>query len=443
MKNRRIISFILAAIMIFALLPIVSFAAPADVASFAQLKAALENPEVTQIRLINNIQMEKDKDITISPFKTSLVIEGNNHYLFQAESSKSSYSIQFDSSKSAIRNILIKDLIIYGRSKSGLIYIPTCSRYSDFTVTFDNIDYNGPELIRAKYSNVVIKDSNILVIPGYNDVTGYLAETANTTLEGTVVINKESPSSFRTLFAVATKGSMIIAQGADVTINNNTIGSTLRTSGFVFFARGSCAMRFENYSKFTYNGTSSFTFGCDTGTVYVGENANVNILIDGNIFFNEGLISVRDAMIVDNNSTFKIIAANNNNLFPVIECQNRSTIMFNSPREVLIYNASTKACNRGLAIGNTLNMDIRYNSINRLEYWIQNSTPYYNLRTPNYNWQNSSFSAAFNAYSTLCTGVSKSATTSSYMGLTPWTTNTSALKNVNVIRIAGRSYIEI
>ena len=426
--------------MIFVLMPVSGFAAPASVSDFKAFQAALENPDVTEINFSGNIYMEKNKNITISPKKTALTINGNGYQLVQAESQSSSYAIQFDSSKSAVKEINVINVNITGTNKKGLIYIPNSSAYKDFAVNFFNVNYNGPELINARYSTVNIAYSTITVQPGSNDTTGYVAEGMNINLAGNVTINKQVASCCRTLFYVSHKGTLAIVDRANVNINNNDMDAKVsKKSGFAYFASCTSSLYFGNYSTFNYSGVSAFTYGCDIGEVYIGEYAKVNVLLKGDLYSCSGMLGIKNGMWVDKSAELNLIAANNTKAYPVVEFKNKAALIINNPKEILIYNAAAKAESHGLAIHNPCIMVLSYNYVNAIDYWVKNTTPYNALRNPDYNFSNAGGSQ-FSATLGMSAGKVKTISTTGYNGATPFTS--ANLKDVNVVRISSITYID-
>jgi hypothetical protein len=114
----------------------------------------------------------------------------------------------------------------------------------------------------------------------------------------------------------------------------------------------------------------------------------------------------------------------------------KANLNFNRPRTVLLYNSATSKCDYGLAIGACGESDINYNNITRLEYWIGNKAPATALGGATYVWANAG-STSYSALSRVLCGKAKLAQTTSYSGATPFTTATTSLSNVNVIRIGG------
>ena len=439
--KKRVLSLVLALTIVFLLMPANVFAAE-TVVNFDQFKLALENPSVDVIVLGANIKIEKEKPIVISPYKTSLTVYGNGFQIIQDESTKCSYALQYDASKAYMQDMIFNDLYLSGYTRKGFLYAPNNPKNSNFTITFNKVVYDGPELAKAKYSNVVLNDCIVNMTPGYTDSAGYLVDATNITLSGNVIINKQVASSYRTLFYVYNKGSITVAKYANVSIQNITEEKCAKKAGFANFMSCQTKLIFDDYCYFDYTGVTAFAYGCEIGEVYVGKFAYVNIIVSGDIYSCNGLLGVKKSLIVDNAAKFYIIASTNTKAYPVIKFVNLSSMIYNSPREVLIYNASWKTNCNGLAAYVPCSFNVSYNGIKSVEYWVLSRSPYYNLQTPTYTFSNGAAGGAFDVSygmnSPLFGSYSlKTMVSNNYTGSTPFTA--ASLKDVNVIRIMGGS----
>ncbi|MCL2057812.1 MAG: hypothetical protein FWH01_01975 [Oscillospiraceae bacterium] len=438
--KKRVVSMLLVCSILFLMLPANVFAAE-TVTNFAQLKAALENPSIDVINFGANIAMERDRNIIISPNKTGLTINGNGYQLVQNDYLSGSYAIQFDCSKSNIQHMVFNNLYLSGQTRKGFLNIPNNPRNPDFTVVFNNVKYDGPELISARYSNVVLNNCEILVTPTTTDANGYFVTGTNITLSGDVKFTKQSETSNRTLFYVYNKGALTIASRANVVIQNETDQRVAKKAGFANFMTSVTKLVFEDYSSFEYYGTSAFLYGADVGEVHVGRSANVFILVVGNLSNTNGLLGIKSSMTVNNEARVYIIAASNTNAYPVIRIAGASSFTFNSPREVLIYNASWKTNGNGLAIYVPTAFTFTFNDIREVDYYQLSRSPYNSLGTPTYRFANdngSMYSVSYGMNSPLFSAYSLKVLSSyRYTGSTPFTS--ASLKDMNIIRISNRS----
>jgi hypothetical protein len=435
--SKRFIALFIILSMALSVFPQLIFAAgPTEVSSFAQLKAALEDPKVTEILLLSNINLEK-KTVTINPNKASLVIDGNGKTIFEADSLSQCYTLYL-SSKKSLRDITLKNATIIGRNYYGLITIADCSPFSDVTLTYENVTYVGPQMVWARYSNLVLRNCDITVAPGHANAQQQVAEARNVRLEGFVQVTKAQPANCASLFEIDHSGSMTIAAGANVAIANNAGGSKTATSAFICVPTCNTNLIFEDGCIFTYAGYNAFRYGSALENVYVGKNSRVTISINGNIHDSGGLLYVKGNMMVDTGADFRMHALSNNTYYPVINLYNKAMLTVDNPRMVLIYNSSTKACNEGLAISSNCNATVSYNNIRVLEHWIKNTNPPTALGTPTFMWNNFVWNNYRVMFSLYC-GKTKTVLPQGYSGVTAFDLKTANFIDVNVIRINGVS----
>ena len=438
--KRRIISLFIICAMVFALLPVSGFAAQGDVSTFAELKAALADATTTYIKLQSDIQILKEC-IAINPVKPSLTIDGNGKTIIQADSSTCEYVLQLKK-EGAIRSILIKDLYITGKSKYGFIYVPSDDDFANVTITFDHVNYTGPELVKARYCNIIIEGGNYVVAPGHCDTDGYLVDGRNITLKGVVMIDKQIPASCRVMFRVNKYGTLMIAEHANVCAENNTkVVSKCSKSGFAKFEYCKSAFIVGYNASLKYTGVNSFIYGCDIDFVEIRENANLDVTVLGNIY-PSAMLEVDNFMTVKRGAVLKMIAIENENKKPVIRLDySKGLLLFDNPAFVLLSNNSGKKSCHGLALGNVCSQLIQYNGVYSVEYWVQNDSPV-GAAGPaapaTYRFANdindyNMFSAAVLMH---C-GDFKCASTSGYFGSLPFNKTTHSLKNTNVLRIYG------
>jgi len=434
--KKRFISLLLVFSIVLILIPVKGFAAPGDVSNFAEFKAALEDPNVIYINLTNSFSMGTNP-VIINANKSSLVVNGNGFTISQIATVFSTYSIQLDTSRTNISSVTFQNMSITGAGQRGFMQIPSGAKNSAFSVNFDFINFNGQELIQAKYSDVTIANSNIVVQVGNDDNIKYLAEGLNITLGGLLKITKPNPVSYRTLFYINQQGSLTIAPGAHVDIQNNTLDARVsKKAGFAFFAASTTKLTFGENCWFYYEGINAFMYGYAVGDVVVKNGADVTILISGTIASSDGLLGVNSSMTILPYASFIIAAVNNTNAWPVIRFSHTATFTVDAPLYVLIYNRTQTPLmpsQYGLAISGPLTMTIHYDNVTEVGYYINNTAPYYALLTPTLSFTNDG--GLFSTILSMSGGKVYTIYPLTYNGLTPL--SSANLRDVNVISISG------
>ena len=407
-----------------------------EVINFEQLKKAVENSTDTHIKLAANIQMNK-KGIIINQNKPELVIDGEGYTITDAEENGKCETMYLKTS-GKLKNITMQNVTVKGRNVFGIIAVDDSSKLKDVTLTFINVTYSGPQLTWCEDSSVIIRDCDLTLTSGYWGFVGELVEATHIRLEGDVNIVKNAKGPDE-LFRISREGGgVLVATGANVDVSVNMNIDKKTTSGFVHFQKSNGYLIFEDDSYFNFVGNQHFQQHKDVKQLYIGKNAEVHIKTYGDYKLSYGAFMVQGNMTVEENAVLTILALDNCKGDPVIEFDKTSTLTFNNPKYVFIYNSSTNKCNIGLAIGPECadKINITYSNILSLEYWKFNNRPHDNLNTATYDWRNPTESR-FTATCEIKSKCVKSAKTVDYTGATAFNLTTAALKDINVIRIHG------
>jgi hypothetical protein len=328
-----------------------------------------------------------------------------------------------------------------GRQNRGaFINVSSGSGFRDLVVTFRDIDFFGPALLDATDSSVVLGTGNYTILPGTNGRCDELAEAAHIRLEGNVHIYKDAPGIDEVFRIERADGGITVARDAVVTAVLNRDHRRAHRSGFVHFQRSGGYLRFEEDSFFSFEGNGFFSQHRDKREVTIGARAVVDIRTHGNFKGNYGIFMLRGDMVVEEDAIVHLVALGNTKRAPIIQFDKKiSTLRFNNPEEVFIYNSSTHRKDRGSAIGlegSADSFDIFYNGITTLGYWEENIMPPDNLGPPTYGWQNpdeSAYSVSYRMDRKAVTNLR----TDGYFGPTPFTAKNTHLFDVNVIYIGG------
>lgn len=256
----------------------------ATVYSSAGLKSALENTKVDTVEFANDIAITNSshKKISIAAKRANanLVIDGKGYKFTEwYVSSYSSCVGMILSGSSTVNNITVKNMTIVGGNAYGTIQVSS----SGVTQNFENVTYNGPQMVHNPSGYLNIKDSTITIekAQGKGSVQQELAEVSKVTLEGTVNLSRgnNAGSCAYPLFDLEKSGgSITVADGAQVTVNNSSTG----LSGFV---SGTCSYDFSigNNVTFSYNGFKTFDKSCALSNFTVGSGSKVAIAIGGKL----------------------------------------------------------------------------------------------------------------------------------------------------------------
>ncbi|MDR0490966.1 MAG: hypothetical protein LBH28_06955, partial [Oscillospiraceae bacterium] len=435
---KKIVSIAIVAIMILALFMPASAAPPVTVSNFAQFKTALEDATTTHIVFAGDIQIE-NHGVVINPAKPELVIDGGGYTMTSHYRGSSTPDTLRLTSLKTLKSITLQNMVIVNLNKQGVVHVPDSSSYSDVTVTYNNISMVGAQIIEAKKSIAVFRNCNINLTPFIGNHPSEVAAAAHVRLEGYINIIKDAPGCKMELFHIHAKGGgLSVASGAVVNVEDNVGIGRPKDWGFVKVPYGSCYIRFEDDSKFSYVGNNIFQKGEEISEVYIGRRAEISIRTYGNFFSENGMFSVCGRMTIETGAKVNLLGLGNDKDKPVIWLDKGSELLINNPREVLIYNSYPKSSKDGLAIraDGAKITTFTANNIELLEFWSMNVRAYDSLFGPTREWSNpngSLFSVSVSQKEKKTTSVFYNG----YFGYSPLNAATATLNNVNVIRING------
>ena len=408
-----------------------------EVSTFAQLRAAMENANVTQINLAADITLSRGS-ITLNQNRSHLVVNGNGFTITQHSSNATADVIRLTRGGN-LEEITFQNINIVGRNNSGFITVATGTAFRNVTLTFEGITYTGPQLVRAPDSRVILRDSNLTLSEGHLRKSGELVKASDIFLEGDVDIVNAAGGKGSLFRVFRSGGSFTVLEYANVNVQNAEAGSKTKTSGFVNFSNNNGTFTIAEHSVFNYTGGGTFLSGKPVRSVYIGTVAQVHIETVGTLNKN-GLFNIRGTMTVQEDSVVDIIARDNTRKkTSVIQFAKGGTLEINNPESFFVFNSSRNGGKTGLAIGTgacTGTLRILYNEIESLEYWRLNSRPHTDLDEATFDWRNNN-GEHFYAFLTFSSKRVTNVGTQNYYGETPFNTTTATLREINVIRITG------
>ena len=90
-------------------------------------------------------------------------------------------------------NVTVKNIDIIGHNYYGVVCVYDSANFINVVVTYENINYTGPQLAFNPYSSLRIIDSEINIVTSTSSANE-VAETRNVTLGGNVTINSTTTS---------------------------------------------------------------------------------------------------------------------------------------------------------------------------------------------------------------------------------------------------------
>ncbi len=319
----------------------------ANVATFSELKTALESKDIEQINLTANITVPK-KGAVINPSKASLSINGNGYQLTDYESCCFDDILRLEKA-GTLKKISIQDIKVTGRNYYGFLSLDSCIK--GVTVSCSNMVYNGPQVTYNRAGKVSYTDCNITIVPGYCNLAGEVAEAYEVVLAGNVKIIKNAPKDCNEIFWITccagTAGGITIMPCANVSVNNANNKSGC--SGFCYNDSCNGYLTFGANSNFTFDGVNQFYACCSVKNVTVEDSARAVILVDGKLC--DPMLCVSGKMDFVGNNYFILAAKNSTSTCPALRIYGSSAVLsIHDPIQVQFYNNTTSTYCTAVAI---------------------------------------------------------------------------------------------
>ena len=384
-----------------------------------ELKTVLEqNNSYTHIYFGANITLASG--IKIASTKTNVIIDGTYQDVrYTYEDMKNlSASNTINVSSSNITKVTIQNMDIKGYNYYGVIYVPESNTYANTVTEYNNITYEGPQMIFHPNGLTRIISSKITIGDASTTTGNEVAECNKIEIGGntTIIHTSNSNSSF---WFRNTNPSFTILENASVTFTSESREFLYGTNALTFNILNNAY-----FSITTKNGFAYGNFG--TGTTKLYQNSTLIIkqtAKNGNYatWYSYGPLTLEEnsSLIIINN--FDSIGTSNHNIF--FSSANASFNAYN-PKQVVLYN-TTANC---ITTNNTTNFNFDFSRINLFTNSIIISDNISNDNLPTYSWYKDSDIATINGlFTSSLTAITKENFTSSELASLP------ALSNFNLI----------
>ena len=384
-----------------------------------ELKTVLEqNNSYTHIYFGANITLASG--IKIASTKTKVIIDGTYQDVrYTYEDMKNlSASNTINVSSSNTTKVTVQNMDIKGYNYYGVIYVPESNTYANTVTEYNNITYEGPQMIFHPNGLTRIISSKITIGDASTTTGNEVAECNKIEIGGntTIIHTSNSNSSF---WFRNTNPSFTILENASVTFTSESREFLYGTNALTFNILNNAY-----FSITTKNGFAYGNFG--TGTTKLYQNSTLIIkqtAKNGNYatWYSYGPLTLEEnsSLIIINN--FDSIGTSNHNIF--FSSANASFNVYN-PKQVVLYN-TTANC---ITTNNTTNFNFDFSRINLFTNSIIISDNISNDNLPTYSWYKDSDIATINGlFTSSLTAITKENFTSSELASLP------ALSNFNLI----------
>ena len=384
-----------------------------------ELKTVLEqNNSYTHIYFGANITLASG--IKIASTKTKVIIDGTYQDVrYTYEDMKNlSASNTINVSSSNTTKVTVQNMDIKGYNYYGVIYVPESNTYANTVIEYNNITYEGPQMIFHPNGLTRIISSTITIGDVTTTTGNEVAECNKIEIGGNTTITHTSKSNSSFWFR-NTNPSFTILENASVTFTSESREFLYGTNALTFNILNNAY-----FSITTKNGFAYGNFG--TGTTKLYQNSALIIkqtAKNGNYatWYSYGPLTLEEnsSLIIINN--FDSIGTSNHNIF--FSSANASFNVYN-PKQVVLYN-TTANC---ITTNDATNFNFDFSRINLFTNSITISDNISNNNLPTFSWYKDSDIATINGIFTAnLTSVTKDNFTSSELANLP------ALSNFNLI----------
>lgn len=384
-----------------------------------ELKTVLEqNNSYTHIYFGANITLASG--IKIASTKTKVIIDGTYQDVrYTYEDMKNlSASNTINVSSSNTTKVTVQNMDIKGYNYYGVIYVPESNTYANTVIEYNNITYEGPQMIFHPNGLTRIISSTITIGDVTTTTGNEVAECNKIEIGGNTTITHTSKSNSSFWFR-NTNPSFTILENASVTFTSESREFLYGTNALTFNILNNAY-----FSITTKNGFAYGNFG--TGTTKLYQNSALIIkqtAKNGNYatWYSYGPLTLEEnsSLIIINN--FDSIGTSNHNIF--FSSANASFNVYN-PKQVVLYN-TTANC---ITANDATNFNFDFSRINLFTNSITISDNISNDNLPTYSWYKDSDIATINGlFTSSLTAITKENFTSSELANLP------ALSNFNLI----------
>jgi len=332
------------------------------VASFKELKAAVEDADTNVIILSANVTFESG--VKIPTIKKTLTLDGNGFTVIDMNSSAASSTLYVPTGYGT-GNVTVKNVVWSGRNYYGIVCVYDDTANAGVTVSLQNVKYNGPQAIYNRYGTTVVQDCDFTIEKnGASSAAQEFCEANRVIFKGKTEIVAQSSSTAVMWFAFA---------GAELTVDDNAVLNVSAPNTYLIYSDTAAK------PKLTFRQSSSTVISVKNGLFYAsGAGAHI-----------------ASSCTIEQNASLSVVSSANNGV-PLFKCSGDFTLMsggslfltqpqsgsaplmyfsaatnvnFESPKNVALYNNGGKLFS--FAAGAVVVL-----SANQVNYWTKSKTPY-------------------------------------------------------------------
>ncbi len=297
------------------------------VANFAELKIAVEDSTTTDITATGDITFSGGIKVNIA--KPSLVIDFNGHNVVDNNTLSFTDTIYIASTTNTV-SVTVKNAVWSGRNYYGVVGVYDGNINS--TITYENINYTGPQCIYNKNGRTVVSNSTFtLSRNGSSANPQEFGEVNRIEIKGNVVVKDEGTAN-AVLWFTNTGSSLIVDKDANFTVEApSTYMMYTDSQPDLIFREGSNTKITTLNGLFYSTGTSSHianSFLLEEGASFSATQTSSNAT---------PLFKCVSAFTANANSTFNLFSPAKNTT-ALMYFAKAANITITQPQNVVLYN---------------------------------------------------------------------------------------------------------
>jgi len=344
--------------------------------SYEELTIALQNEiDYSTIYLGSDITATDDVSIVINDNKANVIIDGQNHLFNQYESDDMPANIALSSTNTKTTAITFRNIEINGTNPSGVTFVPP--ELSDVLVTYENVSFNGLQLVTNYNGTVIFIDCTINFPLNTENIAENLAIAKHLQISGETKISSKRASSIHSSTSIQVSLIQLTDKDSTLTIFENAIVEIDFEGIFISADTLAPSVEIQTGANFDVKNVRGFT--------PLGENLrNFYIANDANVFITQRSAQTYACLRIE--ETFEMSPGGNlfivrpglagfSILFPLAG----GKAIFNEPNRVYLLSYG----NPSIGFHETGTLEITTNTINTWHTTLEN------LSIPTYVWNNS------------------------------------------------------
>lgn len=409
--------------LLFALAFAVAVQATAQVDSAETLALALQDANVTEIRLTQDIDMPAE-GLPVNMEKRSLTIDGGGATLRATGA-----GLLFGNAKTTKYPVSFSSIRLLSEDERPIVSAPSEGR--DIIFTFQNVFFAGMYLVDNPPGTCAFTN-----LEGH--VAKYLCSARNVSFSGTNTIARsnliESAAALFTLYPPNTgrgESNFNLAAGSILAV----VDEAANCGGFLYNQAEELILRMDETAQLIYTGSNRFATGNDISIVRLEPDATLDVRLLGSL--SSPILSISGSFLVSKDATVRLLATENTRTVPIVYAAKSTKVSFGRSREVLLFNGCTEAYSGGLALSfEGGKKSLWLNQTQLVEMWGASAQAYYGaLGIPDRQYRNNS-GGVFKLEATMGEGGAVSGLIlSDYSGAIELSKETLSLTDARILRV--------